>query len=40
MVSMITVTYDYDAKLFCSGTSNGRVYYWAGNSCIKTQKFH
>lgn len=37
---MITVTYDSDAKVFCSGTSNGNIYYWAGSSCIKTQKIH
>ncbi len=37
---MITVTYDSDAKVFLSGTANGKVYFWAGNSCTKTQKLH
>ncbi len=40
MASMITVTYDSDAKLFYSGTSTGQVYNWQGNSCVKTQKLH
>jgi hypothetical protein len=28
MCPMITVTYDYDAKKFYSGTSKGEVYVW------------
>ena len=40
MATMITVTYDFDAKIFYSGTSNGKVYHWAGTSCIKSQKLH
>ena len=40
MAAMITITYDYDAKLFYSGTANGYIYAWAGNSCTKTQKVH
>jgi hypothetical protein len=37
---MITVTYDDEAKLFYSGTSNGQIYSWQGNSCVKVQKLH
>jgi len=40
MAAMITVTYDSDAKLFYSGTANGYIYHWSGNSCIKAQKLH
>lgn len=40
MAAMITVTYDYDAKVFYSGTSQGQVYTWQGNSCLKAQKLH
>ena len=40
MEAMITVTYDSDAKLFYSGTANGYIYHWSGNSCIKAQKLH
>ena len=40
MCPMITVTYDYDAKKFYSGTSKGEVYVWEGNSCVKTEKLH
>jgi hypothetical protein len=40
MAAMITVTYDNDAQLFYSGTSNGQIYHWAGNTCIKSQKLH
>lgn len=40
MTAMITITYDYDEKLFYSGTANGCVYVWQGNSCIKTHKLH
>jgi WD40 repeat protein len=40
MTAMITVTYDEDSKTFYSGTANGSIYHWQGNSCIKTQKIH
>jgi len=40
MTAMITVTYDYDAKNFYSGTANGSIYHWQGDSCIKAQKLH
>ena len=40
MVPMITVTYNDDDKSFYSGTANGSVYEWKGNSCVKTFKLH
>ena len=40
MAAMITITYDYDAKVFYSGTSTGQIYTWQGNNCTKSQKIH
>ena len=40
MAAMITITYDYDAKVFYSGTSTGQIYRWQGNNCTKSQKIH
>jgi hypothetical protein len=37
---MITITYDYDAKVFYSGTATGQIYTWQGNTCTKSQKLH
>lgn len=37
---MITITYDYDAKVFYSGTATGQIYTWQGNTCMKSQKLH
>lgn len=40
MTPMITITYDSDTKSFYSGTANGMIYQWQGNSCTKAAKVH
>jgi WD40 repeat protein len=37
---MVTVTYDADKDCFYSGTGNGAIYEWKGNSCVKAVKVH
>jgi WD40 repeat protein len=40
MVPQICITYNSETKTFYSGTSQGDIYEWAGNSCIKAAKVH
>lgn len=40
MVPQIVVAFNNDTKTFYSGTSQGDIYEWSGNTCIKSAKVH
>jgi hypothetical protein len=37
---MVTITYDYVNKCFYSGTAQGYLYQWEGNTCNKAIRMH
>jgi outer membrane protein assembly factor BamB len=40
MAPQIVITYNSETKSFFSGTSQGDLYEWQGNTCIKSAKVH
>ncbi len=41
MTAMVTVTYSPESNCFFSGTADGSIYRWEGNTCVKVHaKIH